>query len=218
MNGVHDMGGMHGFGPIEVEPGEPVFHAVWEGRVLAMSRAMAYTRAFNIDMARYSREALPAATYLGSSYYRRWQLAMERLFQQLDLLGLDELTAGRALRPGRQLSRKLRPDDVERSVSHGEYARPATASPLFAIGDTIRTRNINPPSHTRLPRYARGRAGVIESIRGCHVFPDSTVVGRGEDPHWLYTVVFEARELWGDGADATVKVSIEAWEPYLEAL
>jgi nitrile hydratase len=103
------------------------------------------------------------------------------------------------------------------TLSRGYYERPAPAPAKFAPGDRVRARNINPPGHTRLPRYARGRTGVIESIRGCHVFPDTAATGPGDEAHWLYTVVFDGRELWGDGADPALKVSIEAWEPYLEA-
>ena len=94
----------------------------------------------------------------------------------------------------------------------------APAPARFKAGDPVRTKKINPPTHTRLPRYARGRSGIVECIRGCHVFPDSVTTGKGEDPHWLYTVVFEGRELWGENADPTAKVSIDAWEPYLEAI
>jgi len=77
-------------------------------------------------------------------------------------------------------------------------------------------KNMHPVGHTRLPRYVRGHVGVIECVRGCHVFPDAVVAGRGEEPHWLYTVVFDGRELWGEGSDPTLKVSVEAWEPYLD--
>ena len=80
----------------------------------------------------------------------------------------------------------------------------------------MRTKNMHPTTHTRLPRYARGRSGVIERVLGCQVFPDSSALGNGEDPRWLYTVVFEGRELWGSDTDASLKVSIDAFEPYLE--
>jgi nitrile hydratase beta subunit len=218
MNGVHDMGGMHGFGKVEPEPDEPVFHAPWEGRVLAMNRAAGWLGLWNIDVGRQSRERLPAVVYLGSSYYRKWEVSLEGLCVQHGLLGEDELAAGHALRPAVPVKRTLSAADAPRLLSRGNFERPASAPAKFKPGDRVRTRNINPPAHTRLPRYARGRTGRIETIRGCHVFPDSIVTGKGEDPHWLYTVVFDGRELWGDDADPTVKVSIEAWEPYLEAV
>jgi nitrile hydratase len=105
---------------------------------------------------------------------------------------------------------------VPKALTRGSYARPQTAPARFKEGDRVRTKNIHPRTHTRLPRYARGRTGVIEGVRGFHVFPDSVAVGQGENPQWLYTVLFEGRELWGESADPTLTVSIEAWEPYLE--
>ena len=216
MNGVHDMGGMHGFGPVEPEPNEPPFHEAWEGRVLAMQRAMRYTRTFNIDMSRAAQERLPARVYLSVSYYHRWALGLESNAVEHGLIDADEVVAGHALRPGKPVTRMTK-DDLAGAFSRGSFFRPTDAQPRFKPGDRVRTRNVNPPTHTRLPRYARGRAGVVEAIRGCHVFPDSVTTGGGENPQWLYTVVFDGRELWGEGADATLRVSIEAFEPYLVA-
>jgi nitrile hydratase len=216
MNGVHDMGGMQGFGAVEPELDEPVFHADWEGRVLALNRAMSFARIWNIDRSRAAIEELPPAVYLTHSYYAKWELRLEQLLKDFDLVGADELAAGHALRPGRALPQKLEAAKVAAALTRGSYAREPKAAALFRVGNRVRTRNINPVTHTRLPRYARGRNGVIETVRGCHVFPDTVAIGRGENPQWLYTVVFEGRELWGESADATLKVSIEAWEPYLE--
>ncbi|HEX2216166.1 MAG TPA: nitrile hydratase subunit beta [Xanthobacteraceae bacterium] len=216
MNGVHDMGGMDGFGKVEPEPNEPVFHAEWEGRVMAMMRAMSFAGAWNIDMSRASRENLPPDVYLSSSYYRKWALGMEDLLVEKGLAGKDELAAGRALHSGKPLTRKLTPDTVERTLTRGSFTRAAPASARFKVGDRVRARNIHPPTHTRLPRYVRGRTGVVELVHGCHVFPDSAALGRGDDPQWLYTVRFESQELWGPDADPTVKISIDAFEPYLE--
>jgi nitrile hydratase len=217
MNGVHDMGGMDGFGPVQPEENEPVFHAPWEGRVHAINRAMGYTGAWNGDISRHAKESLPPHEYLGSSYYRRWELGLELMLMDNGLVGADEFAAGRALRPGKPLKRKLTLDNLTTAVARGSYARPAKAPALFNAGDRVRMRNIHPKGHTRLPRYVRGHAGVIERVHGCHVFPDSHAsASREEDPQWLYTVRFEGRELWGETADPTLKVSVEAWEPYLE--
>jgi nitrile hydratase beta subunit len=216
MNGVHDMGGMQSFGKVEPEPDEPVFHAAWEGRALALNRAMGYLGLWTIDHGRYSRETMPPHLYLGSSYYGKWTLGLEEMCVSYGLIGRDELAAGRALHPGKPVPRRLAAAAVPNILARRSFERPAPAPARFAPGDRVRTRNINPTNHTRLPRYARGHTGIIEAIRGCHVFPDSVTAGKGEDPHWLYTVVFEARELWGEEADATLKVSIDAWEPYLE--
>jgi nitrile hydratase subunit beta len=213
-NSIHDMGGMHGFGPVEPEPNEPVFHAAWEGRVLAMQRAMGYTRLWTIDGGRASLENLPPLAYLASSYYRRWFLGLERRLVAHGLVGEDEIAAGRALRPGIRLNRKLTVEDAKAPL-WGHFERPALAPARFKAGDRVRTANIHPTTHTRLPRYARDKLGTVEAVRGCHVFPDSAAIGAGDNPQWLYTVVFPARELWGEAADPTVSVSIEAFEPYL---
>jgi nitrile hydratase len=216
MNGVHDMGGMDGFGKVEPEPDEPVFHAAWEARVMAMNRAMGATGAWNIDMSRFSREMLAPDVYLASSYYRKWLLGLERILLERALVDADEIAAGHALRPGKPLKRKFTAADIDRVLTRGSFGRPASAPARFTPGARVRAKNINPLTHTRLPRYVRGHIGVVERVHGCHVFPDTVAVGKGEQPQWLYTVCFDARELWGDDADPTVKVSIEAFEPYLE--
>jgi nitrile hydratase subunit beta len=218
MDGVHDMGGMHGFGRVEPEQNEPVFHAPWEGRTLALNRAMGYTGVWTIDQTRAGIEALPPDVYLSSSYYRKWELRLENMIVALGLAGADELKAGHALRPGKTLKRKLNADQVPNTLSRGSFARPAQGPAQFKPGDRVRTKNIHPATHTRLPRYARGKSGIVEAIRGCHVYPDTVAIGEGENPQWLYTVLFDGRELWGEAADPALKVSIEAFEPYLETV
>jgi nitrile hydratase subunit beta len=213
-NTIHDMGGMHGFGPVEAEANEPVFHEAWEGRVLALQRAMGATGLWTIDGGRASMEILPALEYLKSSYYRRWFLGLERRVVTFGLVGEDEIKAGKSLRPGRRLNRKLTLEDA-RANRYPSFARPASAPARFKPGERVKTKNINPMTHTRLPRYARGKLGLVEAVRGCHVFPDSAAIGAGDNPQWLYAVVFSARELWGEEADPKVTLSIEAFEPYL---
>jgi nitrile hydratase len=213
-NSIHDMGGMHGFGPVEAEANEPVFHEKWEGRVLAMQRAMGRTGLWTIDGGRASLENLPPVTYLSSSYYARWFRGLERRVVAHGLVGEDEIAAGRALRPGIRLNRKLTVEDAKKPL-WGNFERPAPGPARFKEGERVRTANINPTTHTRLPRYARGKVGTVEAVRGCHVFPDTAAIGAGDNPQWLYTVVFSARELWGDAADPKVTLSIEAFEPYL---
>jgi nitrile hydratase beta subunit len=216
MDGIHDMGGMHGFGKVEPEPDEPVFHAAWEGRTMALNRALGYTGIWTIDQTRYGIERLPPDVYLNSSYYKKWAVRLENLLIEKGLIGADELKAGHALRPGKQLKRRLAATDVPNTLSRGSYTRPAQGPARFKPGDRVRTRKIHPETHTRLPRYARDRVGVVEAIRGCHVFPDTAAQGKGDDPQWLYTVLFDGRELWGKDSDPTLKVSIEAFEPYLD--
>ncbi|MBV8089874.1 MAG: nitrile hydratase subunit beta [Alphaproteobacteria bacterium] len=208
------MGGMHGFGRIEAEPEEPVFHADWEARVYALQRAMGATGLWTIDGGRASLENLPPLDYLAASYYERWFLGLERRVVAHGLVGEDEIAAGRALQPGIWLNRKMTAEDAK-AVSYPHYDRPAQGPARFKVGDQVRTKNMHPKTHTRLPRYARDKCGIIEAVRGCHVFPDTAALGAGEKPQWLYTVVFTGKELWGEDADPSTKVSIEAFEPYL---
>ena len=215
MNGIHDMGGMDGFGKVEVEANEPSFHARWEGRVLAMQRAMGYAGAWHIDHSRFAQETLPAQVYLAVSYYQRWELAMEKNLVARGYVTPDELAAGHALKPTKPLDRKLTLDVVRAGMGRGSFYRQQQAPARFKPGDRVRTANINPQGHTRLPRYARDKLGVVELIHGCHAYPDSVAADKGDDPQWLYTVVFDGSEIWGADADPTLKVSIDAFEPYL---
>ena len=216
MNGAHDMGGMDGFGKVEAEPNEPPFHERWEGRVLAMARAMGHAGAWHIDDSRYAQETLPPPIYLTVSYYQRWALAMEKNLLARGLVTADEMAAGHALRPAKKLPRKLTVEEVNAGLARNSFYRQQQGPARFKPGDRVITRNIHPEGHTRLPRYVRGKPGVVELVHGCHAFPDSVASGRGDDPQWLYTVVFDSRTIWGEDADPTLRISIDAFEPYLE--
>ena len=217
MDGIHDMGGMHGFGKVEPEQNELVFHAAWEGRTLALQRALMYVGAYNIDQMRAAIEALPPDLYLSSSYYKRWALEIENVVTALGLAAAEEINAGHARHAGKTLPRKLAAAEVANALTRGSYFRPPPGPARFQAGDRVRARNIHPATHTRLPRYVRGHVGVVEALRGCHVFPDTSALGQGDHQQWLYTVVFDGQELWGADADPTLTVSIEAFEPYLDA-
>ena len=217
MNGVHDMGGIDGFGKVESEPNEPVFHEKWEGRVMAMTRAMGANGGLNIDMQRFSRESLAPDVYLTSSYYKNWLLSLQQLLVDRALVSADEIEAGHALRPGKSLKHStFTLHDVNRVMTRSKFDRPASGPAEFKLGERVRAKNIHPQTHTRLPRYVRGHVGIVELIHGCHVFPDTSANDQGDNPQWLYTIVFESRELWGPDADPTIKISIDAFEPYLD--
>jgi nitrile hydratase len=217
VNGAQDLGGMMGFGPLPLERGEPVFHAPWERRALALTLAAGACRLWSIDAGRHARETLPPAGYLSKSYYDIWISGLEKLLANAGMASAAELSAGRALGPARDVSYQLAARDVAAVLAKGApYDRTPPSPAAFAPGDAIRTKVMNPTTHTRLPRYARGKLGSVEAVRGCHVFPDSNAHGLGEDPRWLYTIRFAARELWGEGADPALEVSIDAFEPYLE--
>ncbi|MDR3465516.1 MAG: nitrile hydratase subunit beta [Xanthobacteraceae bacterium] len=217
MDGAHDMGGVAGFGPVEPERDEPVFHADWERRAFALTLAMGKPGGWTIDMSRFARENRPPADYLVMSYYQIWLAGLERLMAERDLVQPDEIAAGRALHPASPRPALSR-DEVAPVLARGApTTRPAQAPARFAPGDRVRARDLTTPAHTRLPAYVRGHVGVVDLMHGCHVFADASAAGAGEAPQWLYTVRFDARELWGDDTTAGA-VSVDAWESYLEPL
>ena len=217
MNGAQDLGGMMGFGPVQPEENEPVFHAEWERRAFALTLAMGATGAWNLDTSRHARESLDPARYLTSTYYQIWLEGLARLLREASLVTSEELASGRQLAPPGSLKRVLAAGDVEKVMAAGAPTdREPPAAARFRVGDVVRARNMHPFGHTRLPRYLRGRNGEIVRVNGAHVFPDSHAHGLGEDPQWLYTVRFTARELWGDDRNAADAVHADLWEPYLE--
>ena len=223
MNGVHDMGGLHGFGPVLHEgAGEPLFHAPWERRALGLTLAMGATGQWNIDQSRAARESLPPATYLSAGYYGIWLLGLQKLMLARGLVQADELAAGHARHPALPVARVLRPETVAAALARGTpTAREPAAPARFAVGDIVRARNTHPAGHTRLPRYVRGHVGQVVLVHGAHVFADRHAASApgtpfDESPTWLYTVAFDGRTLWGDSAEPDTTVSVDAWEPYLE--
>jgi nitrile hydratase len=218
MNGIHDMGGMHGMGPIRREENEPVFHETWEGRVYAINRALGPWGKWNLDASRHGIELLPPADYLRMSYYEKWLARTMTLLVQRGVITQEELESGRLAPGSAKLTPKLTAADVPAAAARrGSYMRPdADAKARFKVGDHVRARKMNPEGHTRLPRYARGRAGVIARHHGIFVFPDTNALFQGEQPQHLYSVKFTARELWGDAASARDSVYIDLWDSYLE--
>jgi nitrile hydratase len=217
MNGAQDMGGMMGFGPVAAEPDEPVFHADWERRAFALTLAMAVPGGWNIDQTRAARESLNPAQYLAKSYYEIWVAGLEKLMAERGLVTPEEIESGKALRPAKAGANVLEAARVERTLARGRPTeRPPVAPQRLKVGDRVLARNMHPLGHTRLPRYVRGHVGAITHVHGAHVLPDTHATGGGENPQWLYTVRFEARELWGEAADPSVSVSVDAWESYLE--
>lgn len=219
MKVASDLGGVAGFGRVVAELDEPVFHAEWERRVLAMTLAMGAAGRWTLDGGRFAREDRPRAEYVSMTYYEIWLAALERLLLQADLVSADELAAGQLIDPPAPIKRRLEaaavPDVLRRG---GPTVRETDTVPAYAVGQSVRTLVFDPPGHTRLPTYARGKTGVVARVHGCFVFPDSNATGEGEDPKWLYTVEFSATELFGAEGDPRSKVSIDAFEPYLAAV
>jgi nitrile hydratase len=218
MNGPQDLGGQAGFGPVTPEKDEPVFHAPWEARALGLTLAAGALGHWTIDESRHARESLPPADYYASSYYAIWIKALEALLLRHGLVAAEELRAGRAAGPAApRPEHVLSAPDAAAMLARGtSYLREVATPPAFAPGDRVRTAVMHPLGHTRLPRYARGKRGTVERVNGAHVFPDSNAHGNGEAPQWLYTVVFDAAEIWGRDADPAQRLSIDAWESYLE--
>lgn len=217
MNGAQDLGGMMGFGPVVAEKNEPIFHADWEKRALGVTLCCGALGEWNIDTSRHARETLHPADYLSSSYYEIWTKGLLKLLAARGLVSRAEIEAGRSLTAPKATRPPLKAADVPaRLAGGGPCDRPLDRAPRFAVGAAVRTRNINPIGHTRLPRYARGKRGVIEARQGSFVFPDANAHGKGEDPQWIYSVVFSGQELWGADSDPSLSVAIDCWEPYLE--
>jgi nitrile hydratase len=212
MNGIHDMGGMHGFGMVEVEPDEPVFHERWEARVFGMVQGLG---GGNIDAGRHSIERLDPVSYLGNGYYGRWLAAFERALTGAGVLTATEIES--RIEDGATASRARSTQASSWRPSPRNYVRRIDASPRFAVGQDVVTRNHQPEGHTRLPAYGRSRRGAVVRVHPAMVFPDDNALGRGENPHYLYTVRFDGRELWGDVAEHNTVVHIDLFEPYLEA-
>jgi nitrile hydratase len=211
-----DIGGRSGFGPVVPEPEGAMFHATWEPRVHAVTVALGATGSWNLDMTRSARETLP--DYLNLTYYEVWLGGLEKLLIEKSLVTPDELTAGCARHTPAPIRRVLEADKDAAVLAKGAPTERAPAGPArFRLGQRVRTRRTPAEHHTRLPGYVRGKTGVIERVLGVHVFADSHAQGLGEDPQWLYTVVFEAAELWGSEANPAHSVSVDAWQPYLEA-
>ena len=218
MNGPHDVGGRMGHGPVAPEPAEPLFHEPWERRALGLTLCCGALGHWGIDESRHARESLPPATYYGVSYYEIWARALTALLLRHGEVTEEELERGEALAAPRRPERKLEAAQVPAVLAAGgPVDRPAQSEPRFSIGQQVRTRNMHPTGHTRLPSYARDKTGAVEAILGTHVFPDTNAHGGGERPQWLYTVAFDGRTLWGESADPTLTVSIDAFEPYLDA-
>ncbi len=217
MNGPHDLGGQMGLGPVAPETDEPTFHAEWEKRALGLTLCSGAMGHWNIDESRHARENRHPVDYLSSSYYEIWIKGLETLLERHGVVSSAERAAGRSLGASRPPKRVLAAADVPVVLARGGPCdRPVATPALFKAGDRVRTRNFTPEGHTRLPRYARGRNGTVEAVREGYVFPDTNAHARGENPERVYTIVFDGREIWGEGSDPTLTVSVDAWESYLE--
>lgn len=217
MNGVHDLGGMHGMGPIRHETNEPVFHDPWEGRVFAITLVVRTGSRGNLDNSRHQLELLPPADYLRMSYYERWFARLVEQFVKNRIVTTEELETGQPV-PGSAKATPAITATMARALAAGRNSarRDVALRPRFKVGQRVRTRNINPTGHTRLPRYARGRVGIVIRDHGVFLFPDTNSEFLGEKPQHVYSVRFAARELWGDRASPRDSVHLDMWDDYLD--
>jgi len=216
MDGVHDMGGLADFGPVRAEPDEPVFHEEWQRRTFAMNMcALAFIGP--VDRVRHSIERMDPVEYLTTSYYEHWIHALATLAEELGYVTAEELASGQA---SSTIQLPYPAPSADAMIGLLRAGVPATrdteASPAFKAGDKVRARTFEFAGHTRLPRYLRGKTGTVVAFRGNHVFPDTHAHDRGENPRPLYTVRFEAAELWGSNVQRRDCVHVDLWETYLE--
>jgi len=216
MNGAHDLGGMHGLGPIDPEPDEPVFHEEWERRIFALTMACGALGKWNLDMSRFARESMHPADYLATSYYEHWLHGLEVQLVDSGLVTEQELEGAVSPRPATDM-KALTADRVAPGLAKGSTARvESDLAPRFAAGDAVVARNLNPLGHTRVPRYARGRRGIIDRDHGVFIFADDHAMGRGRNPQHVYSVRFTARELWGAAASPRDTIHIDLWDDHLD--
>jgi nitrile hydratase subunit beta len=217
MNGIHDMGGMQDMGPIQYEKSEPPFHATWEGRIYGINASLRATAKWNLDAWRYQIELIPPADYLRKTYYERWLQINEELLVKHGLVSPSELSTGKPDPAAAKASPALTAELAATRVGRGlPSSYDPSIPPQFKVGQQVRARNLNPTGHTRLPRYARGKAGTVAIDHGVHVFPDTNAHFQGEKRQHLYSVRFAARELWGEQASPRDSVHVDMWDDYLE--
>ena len=221
MNGVHDLGGMDGFGPVRSEKGEPIFHEPWERRVFGMLLVTMAQGHYNLDELRHGIERMSPAHYLGSTYYEHWLAGLERVFVEKGKLSAVEIAErvsliARTAAPVPPNSNPGLVDALMQGVRVGAPTARGHGKPKFATGDAVRVRKMNPSGHTRCPRYVRGVIGKIHTVHEKFVFPDAHAHGRGESPQVLYTVGFDARDVWGRDAEGKGRVYVDLWQSYLE--
>jgi len=221
MDGIHDMGGMQGFPAVAREDDEPVFHSNWERRVFGMTNMLPVVIGGSDDQFRRDMERMPPIDYLRSSYYEKWLFSLETLAGRAGLLSEAEIAAGKAIDPVPEAYREAQPARAE-EVWDAIHAGASQAMPeaegvaqRFEVGARVLTKPVMGFGHTRLPRYARNRVGTIESAHGSFILADAHAATDKPAADFLYTVVFEARDLWGEEAAAGDSLTLDLWDSYL---
>ncbi|MCG8547637.1 MAG: nitrile hydratase subunit beta [Alphaproteobacteria bacterium] len=216
MDGIHDLGGREGFGAIDVDEKEEPFHHPWEGRIRGIVHAIRNPGDWNIDWFRHCRELIEPVDYLSRPYFDQWLQTYAAMIVNSGVATVEEVASGKAKTPGPDLASPMAPDEVARASNQAEnYKRDTGANPIFAIGEPVVAKSHAAVGHTRLPAYVRGRRGWIESYHGIQLFPDEHALGE-ESAQPLYTVGFNASELWTEAAESHDQVFLNLWESYLD--
>lgn len=222
MNGIHDVGGMHGWGDVDIDEPFESFHARWESRIFGINLNAHVLRWYRTDEIRHRIEGLPPSVQVRTGYYERWLLAIERALVDKGILRSDEIAERAreyATDPTRAVPRASDPELRERALRTIRQGVPRLRSapdpPRFRCGDEVVTTKAVPEGHIRLPGYARGRRGVVQAVEGAFDLPDAVVRGDPDQPQHVYLVRFSARELWGPSGGERESVSLDLWEGYL---
>lgn len=222
MDGIHDLGGMDGFGPVEHTSEEPPFHADWEGVVFATALVTMAQGLYPMDRFRHAIERMEPAWYLDSGYYEHWLAAVEKLVVEEGVVEADALAtrAEAFAAPGEEPAVPTREDPelaefLRAVIDTGGDPERAREEPAFDVGETVRVRNMHPEGHTRCPEYVRRARGTVTAHHGTHVLPDANAHGEGEQPEPLYSVRFDGEALWGEDAEQGTSVTVDLWESYL---
>lgn len=217
MDGIHDLGGKEGFGKVDVNEPEEAFHAEWEGRMLGIVRAMTRAEDWSLDWFRHCRELIEPTDYLSRPYYDQWMQTYAAMMVNSGVASVEEIASGRSATAADPSARPIGGEEVTKSMNVvGTYDRPYDKTPLFTIGDRVRTVRHGHAGHTRLPAYARNAIGTVATYRGAHILPDISSSHHEEVAQPLYTIAFEAKDLWGEDARDGDRVYIDLWESYLE--
>ena len=206
MDGIHDLGGREGFGPVEAEAGEPVFHFDWERRVWGLTMGTFVAGLSNGGQFRHSIERMDPVHYLTSRYYEHWMTGVATRAVETGVVDhgeLEERAGGRF-----PLSRP--------PLTDGSDAAPSVDDERHAVGDQVRVRMIATRGHTRCPAYVRGRRGTVVRVDPAASVPDVEAHSDDRRIETIYSVRFEASELWGQASSSKDVVCVDLWHSYLE--
>jgi nitrile hydratase len=218
MDGIHDLGGREGFGEVETNESDEQFHAPWEARVRGMVNSMSRAPDWSLDWFRHCRELIEPVDYLSRPYFDQWVQAYCAMLVNSGYATVEELASGKSKAAVDGLSAPMPADAVKATrLGAKRYDREIPKAPSYTIGDSVRAKPHGVRGHTRLPAYVRGRAGRVTDHHGAHVLPDANALGEKRHEH-LYTVAFDAAELWAEAAGRRESVYLNLWESYLDGI